>query len=245
MSEHISALAEKTELPDVGSSDVRSSARRNFLGLGLAAAVGAVTFGASPAQADILRSIKGFIYLDPLVVNFAFEMEELQADFFGRALLSDAYDELSPREKNAFALIANEDREHFEAIKKFRAKNGNKAAGSFESSNASASRRPGLFTFPGKAFKNREGLYATALDIKETALFAYHGAVDIVAKDSLLLAAAIAGVEGRHLAVLRELKGLDPFPAPFEGSLVADAAGKRLSKYGFNGGGYGFMGGTR
>ena len=97
----------------------------------------------------------------------------------------------------------------------------------------------------GSAFNSRDSLFSTALDIKETVLFAYHGAVDIVAKDSLMLAAAIAGVEGRHVAVLRELNGMDPVPTPFERRMYPDAVGKRLAKYGFNGGGYGQRGGAR
>lgn len=242
MSDHplLTQDAQSHEKPEAGAVS-----RRNFLGLGAAAAVGVVAMSASPAQADILRGIKGFIYLDPLVMNFAFEMEDLLQDFFTRAAVSEAYEKLSPREQSAIALIAREDREHYDAIKKLRAKTGNKGAGHFETPNASNTLRPGFFRFPGNAFKTRAGMMETALDIKETALFAYHGAVDLVAKDTLMLAVAIAGVEGRHLAVLRELNGLDPFPSSFEGSLQSGKAGKRLSKYGFNGGGYGNKGGNR
>lgn len=236
--------------PDATTNDVAngiaSPERRNLLTMGVvgAAALGAMALGASPSQADVLRSLKGFLYLDPLVVNFAFEMEELESEFFLRALRSNGYDGLNEREKNAFNLIASEDREHFEAIGKLRARSGNKSAGSRETPNASSSRRPGVFMF-GSAFNSRDSLFSTALDIKETVLFAYHGAVDIVAKDSLMLAAAIAGVEGRHVAVLRELNGMDPVPAPFETRMYPDAVGRKLSKYGFNGGGYGMQGGAR
>ncbi len=250
MSRNMTVSPDETrDTPEVDAANatgVVSSQHRQLLTAGAVgvAALGIAALGASPTQADVLRGLKGFLYLDPLVVNFAFEMEELESEFFRRALLSKGYDELNEREKNVFNLIACEDKEHFEAIGKLRAKNGNKSAGSLETSNASSSRRPGFFGF-GKAFNSRADLFATALDIKETTLFAYHGAVDIVAKDTLMLAAAIAGVEGRHAAVLRELNGLDPVPSPFEQRLYPDAAGKRLKKYGFNGGGYGLSGGTR
>ena len=239
MSEHISAVAEEVETSDLGSS------RRNFLGLGLAAGAAVLTFGASAGQADVLRSVKGLIYLDPLVVNFAFELEDLCKQFFQRASTSSAIDSLSPREKNAIYLIAREDQEHYDAIKKLRSRNGYKGAGGLETTNAANTLQPGFFKFPGNAFKTRDGLMSTALDIKETALFAYHGAVDLVAKDTLKSAVAIAGVEGRHLAVLRELCGIDPVPSPFEGALSPDAVGRRLKKYNFNGGGFGNRGGNR
>ena len=229
---------------DVASESVSSPTRRTLLTTSVVAGAGALLLGASPGQADILRSLKGFLYLDPLVQNFAFEMEELESEFFLRALRSDAYANLSPRAQSVFNLIAHEDREHFEAINKLRDRNGQKGGGHFESMNASSSRRPGLFYFPN-AFRSTKSLMATALDIKETALLAYHGAVDLVDKNTLMLAAAIAGVEGRHLAVLRELSGIDPVPAPFEAALSPDQVGNRLKKYGFNGGGYGNPGGNR
>lgn len=204
-----------------------------------------MSLGTSPAQADVLRSVKGVIYLEPLVVNFAFEMEDLCKQFFLRVTDSPLYENLSPREQNAIALIARQDGEHYDAIKKLRDRKGYKGATRFETPNAANTLQPGFFKFPGSAFKSRTGFYNTALDIKETALFAYHGAVDLVAKDTLALAVLIAGVEGRHLAVLRELNGLDPVPDSFEGALSPDQVGRRLAKYNFNGGGYGNRGGNR
>lgn len=222
--------------PPVASPSVASPTRRTLLAAGAVTGAGLI-LGASPGHADILRSARNIIHLDPLVMNFAFEMEELEADFFTRALRSDAYSGLRPREQTLFTLIANEDRDHFGAINDLRQRTGNKGAGHFESRNTSASRQPRYFNFPSKAFDTREGLLQTALDIKETVLYAYHGAVDLVNKDTLLLAAAIAGVEGRHFALLREIGGLDPLPSPFEGALSSQEAGRRLAKYGFRGGG--------
>ncbi len=245
MSIRVSPTEAETKRPD-SEQGVMSPQRRQLLALGAAGAVAVgagLSLGASPAQADILRGLKGFLYLDPLVVNFAYEMEELESDFFRRAVQSSAFDKLNGREKSVFELIAYEDKQHFEALATLRAAKGEKSAGRLETSNASSSRRPGMFSFG--SYNSREKLFETALDIKETVLFAYHGAVDIVAKDTLMLAAAIAGVEGRHLAVLRELNGVDPVPEPFEKRLYPDAVGKRLRKYGFNGGGYGFTGGAR
>jgi hypothetical protein len=204
--------------------------------MGALAAAG-LLIGASPGQADLVRALRGVLYLDPIVANFAFEMEELEKDFFMRALQSEAYRGLQPREQNLFNVMAAEDTEHYETIKMFRNKRGIKNSGHFESPNASSSRPPRRFSFPGNAFTSREDLLSTSLDIKETVTFAYHGAVDLVNKDTLLVAAAIAGVEGRHLAMLREISGLDPLPSPFEAALPPQAAGRRLARYGFRGGG--------
>ena len=226
---------------------VTSPQRRQLLTIGAAAGAAGLllgsSLGAAPAQADTLRGLKGFLYLDPLVVNFAFEMEELESEFFRRALDSKGFSKLTDREQDVFTTIAYEDKEHFEAIGKFRAAHNYKSAGSMETSNASSSRRPGMFSFG--SFNSRKSLFDTALDIKQTVLYAYHGAVDIVANDTLMLAAAIAGVEGRHAAVLRELNGMDPVPAPFETRMYPDEVGRKLAKYGFNGGGYGLKGGPR
>lgn len=219
---------------------VTQPARRTLLAMGAAVGAATLVMSASPGQADILRGLRGFLYLNPLVVNFAFEMEDLQRQFFNRVLISDVYSDLSPNEQGVFGLIAQEDREHYDALQLYRDRLGIKGGGHFETPNASTGGRPqGRFSFPAKAFKTRKGLFDTALDIKETALFAYHGAVDLVEKDTLMMAGSIAGVEGRHLAVLRKLAGLDPVPSPFEGNLQSGAAGKRLASYGFKGGGYG------
>ncbi len=236
MSNEIVASDPTAAQADSTVTNASSMTRRTLLAAGAVAGAG-LMLGASPGHADILRSVRGIIHLDPLVMNFAFEMEELEADFFTRALRSDAYSGLRPREQTLFTLIANEDRDQFGAIKELRDRTGNKNAGRFETRNASASRQPRYFNFPSRAFDTREGLLQTSLDIKETVLYAYHGAVDLVNKDTLLLAAAIAGVEGRHYTLLREIAGLDPLPSPFEGALSSQSAGDRLAKYGFRGGG--------
>ncbi|HEX8550460.1 MAG TPA: ferritin-like domain-containing protein [Abditibacteriaceae bacterium] len=227
-----------SEVPAISAeaSEVASPSRRSLLAIGAVAAA-AVAVGASPANADLVRSLRNILHLDPIVANFAFELEELQMDFFTRVLQSDAYRGLQVREQNLFNAIASEDTEHYQTIKMYRNRRGIKNSGHFESPNASSTRPSRLFNYPTDAFKTRDGLLSTALDIKETSVFAYHGAVDLVNKDTLLLAAAIAGVEGRHLAMLREISGIDPLPSPFEGSLPPQASGRRLSRYGFRGGG--------
>ncbi len=119
-----------------------------------------------------------------------------------------------------------------------RKKRHERGGNTFESRTLEHTRRPRFFRYPTDAFKNRESLLNEAISLKENVLFAYHGAVDLVRDPKLLgPAAAIAGVEGRHLVVLRELAGLDPVPTSFEGQVSPQAIGDRLAKrYGFKGG---------
>lgn len=209
--------------------------RRALLGAGAGIGAGVLLAG-STANADILRSLRGVIHLNPLIVNFAFEMEALEADFFARASQSKAFGQLPLRARSVFNQIAYDDMQHFEAIKGLRAERGYKGATHFESPNASSTRLPRVFTYPSKAFSQPEGLLSTAINIKTTVLQAYHGAVDLVDKETLMAAAAIAGVEGRHLAILLEVAGQDPVPSPFEGAISSQKAGEILSRYGFKGG---------
>lgn len=215
---------------------VKSPARRQFFAL--ATAVGGVALAGAlykPAQADIVATLGKLFYLDPTVLNFAFAIEELESDFFGRAFRSQGFTALSANERSAFGVFAEQDTSHKMLLETMRGPLGARDAGNFETLNASQSRRPRIFRYP--ALNTRDELLRSALDIKENALFTYHGAVGLVKNKSLLMTAvAIAGIEGRHAAMLRELMGMDPVPAPFEGAINATAAGKRFSKYGLNGG---------
>ena len=209
--------------------------RRALLGTAAFAGAGILLAGKA-GHADILRSVRGVVYLDPLVQNFAFEMEELECDFFRRSMDSKAYKEMPLRARSAINQIAMDDMAHFEMLKELRARTGNRGASGSETRNTVSTRRPREFKYPSKAFATPEGWMETALNIKTTVLQAYHGAVDLVDKDTLKLAAAIAGVEGRHLAVLLEIANQDPVPSPFEGAISSQKAGNILARYGFRGG---------
>ena len=213
-----------------------SSTRRQLLAM--ATATCGATIAASlfnPARADLVAKIGKLFYLDSIVLNFAFEMEELEKDFFTVVSRTKGYGELNGKERNLIALFAQQDTDHFQVLDAARDAFGFKDAGSTETLNTFASRRPRNFTYP--KLNSREDVLNTALDIKETVLFGYHGAVGIVRNKKLLsTAAAIAGVEGRHAAILRQSVGLNPVPAPFEGAYAAQQTGYKLAKYGFKGG---------
>ena len=239
MSKHNPEVTLAAEPAVTGSASelTKMSATRRQL-LAMATATCGVTVAASlfnPARADLVAKIGGLLYLDPTVLNFAFEMEELQRDFYSRAARTRGYAALGGTERNLIALFAQQDAEHFSILNAARDALGFQDAGTFETRNTVSSRRPRMFTYPG--LNSREDLLNAALDIKETVLFGYHGAVGVVRnKDILKTAAAIAGVEGRHAAILRKAVGIDPVPAPFEGAYAAQHTGYKLAKYGFKGG---------
>ena len=215
---------------------VKSPARRQFFAL--ATAVGGVALAGAlykPAQADVVATLGKIFYLDPTVLNFAFAIEELEADFFARAFRAPGFNQLSGAERSAFSVMAQQDESHKMLLESLRGPFNAKDAGNFETLNASESRRPRIFTYP--FLNSRDELLKTALDIKENALFTYHGAVGLVKNKSLLaVAAAVAGVEGRHVTILRDAMGLDPVPAPFEGAITAALAGRKFARYGLKGG---------
>lgn len=230
-----------TNLQDTSAGDVVSPMRRRLLSLGMAAC-GAAACGttallsAVPAQADIVDFLDKIWDLDPIVLNFAWEMEELEKDFFYRVTASPGYDDLEGRERSVINLIARQDEEHFERLGRLREKMQAKGAGHLETPNASASRRPRVFQIP--RMRTRQQVLVEAIRLKEDVLFAYHGAVPYInSKELLALGAAIAGVEGRHVAVLRELSGAQPVPTSFEGAVKPQKSGNRLARYGFKGGG--------
>ena len=230
---------------DQNSADAMPDAkmsRRMFLAVsgGLVAGVSVASLSGgllSPARADILDTVNKLFNLDPVVLNFAHEMEELQADFFERALRSALFNDMTPRERDILVEVATQDRAHFDLLDMELKARHAKGGGAFVTPNMSATQRPRRFQFDRQAVRSRDGLFAQAVSLKEDAVSAYHGAVHLIHDGFLLTpAAAIAGVDGRHLAVLREISGLDPVPYSFENQISAQTIGKRLGRYGFRGG---------
>ncbi len=229
-------VAPSLERRIVAPLESMSATRRQLLTM--ATATCGVTIASAlfnPARADLVAKIGKLFYLDSIVLNFAFEMEELEQDIYTRLTRSKGYASLTGQERNIITLMASQDAEHYQILNAARDAFGYKDAGESETLNTFASRRPRAFKYP--SLSTREDILNTALDVKETVLFGYHGAVGIVRNKKLLsTAAAIAGIEGRHAAVLRQVVGLKPSTAPFEGAYGAQTTGYKLAKYGFKGG---------
>ncbi|RYG66769.1 ferritin-like domain-containing protein [bacterium] len=220
------------------SGPISPAMSRRQLLMGAAICAGGLLLSRTPAQADIIDTLNKFFDLDPTVLNYAAEMEELEKDFFTRAIGSKGYTELTGREQSVFNLIAAQDTAHFKALTIERNRRGTTLRNSAEGRTQAGSQGPRAFHFPANAFSSREELLKEAISLKENVLYAYHGAVHTVGDPKLLgPAAAIAGVEGRHLVVLREIAGLDPVPTSFEGQVSPQTIGRVLgSRYGFKGG---------
>jgi hypothetical protein len=150
------------------------------------------------------------------------------------AIGSAGFRQLEPRERNALVTIAEQDRAHYELLDEQRKMRHARAGGAFAYNNASATQRPRMFNFERQVFHTRAMLLPAAVEVKEYCVAAYHGAVDLVRDPQLLAgAAAIAGVDGRHLTVLREIAGMDPVPFSFENQVSPQTIGRKLARYGF------------
>ena len=216
-----------TELPDHPLSSVSTdipsppdTTRRNFLALGALAGAAAIVLPALPARALDLGLASQLKFLE----NAGF----FQNQFFARALRSGSIDPLTPAEGAILMTIAGEDSEQARWFRAVRAKRGLMP---------SRATMPSSITDPnfnvGGAYGNRAKFFDSALAIKSAVVGAFHG---IVGKggdaETVQAIAALAGVQNRHLAMLRELNGLDPFDTYVQ-ALGLQEAGNTLSKYGF------------
>lgn len=220
------------------ASDVASPRRRQMLAWGLsgAAALAIGAFAGTPkADAGIVSFLDKFLDLDAVVANFAFELESLETNFFQRATDSSGFSQLSSVERGVFSRIAMQDAEHRDALDQLRRTHGWQKGGGLSSPNGSNPPFNKQYRF-GSAFNSRDSLLKEAVNIKSLALQSYHGSVTHISRSLLAPAAAIAGVEGRHLVVLNEIAGMDPVPSPFEKYTSPQTTGRQLGRYGFEGG---------
>ena len=211
-----------TPLPDVPVA--LDATRRKFLALGAMAGAAAVVLPALPARA-----------LGSPLDNLASQLRFLEAaqyfssQFFSRALQSGSIDGLSPANGKALLTIANQDNEQARWINAVRLQRGimpNRAT------------MPGSMTEPnftvGGAYGNRARFFDSALAIKTATVGAFHGVVGKGGAAEMVQAvAALAGVQNRHLAMLREMAEMDPFDTYVQGISMREAS-NTLSKYGFD-----------
>lgn len=175
--------------------------RRNFLkwagifGVGTTLAVGgAKNFASAQAEDSDLE-----------ILNYALTLEYLEADFYKRGVESGV---VSGRELALITPIRDHEEAHVGALTSTINDLGGKPVKSPK------------FKYPSGTFENKAKFLETAGTFEELGVKAYHGQVTKV-KDVAILgaAAAIAGVESRHAAILADLTGGNPFPAPVEGTL--------------------------
>ena len=204
----------------------KSASRRGFLALTAAACGAALILGAAPARA--------MNYGDQQLLRYLEEVERVQQEFFTRASLSGTSDGLAEREANTISMVAHQDAEHVSWCVLASQKFGVGATSRTGSSYMESTRPATTYSFPLKSFERRASLFLLALSLKETSVAAYHGAVARANDPEIVQAiASLAGVEGRHLAMMRELVGQDPF-VTYEISLSPRQVASKLSGYGFN-----------
>jgi len=217
-----------TEFPDHLSSTPTPDApsrfgatRRNLLALGAVAGVATIVLPVLPARAVDFGMASELKFLEN--ANF------FQHQFFSRALQSGTIDGISPAEGKAILTIANEDSEQARWISAVRAARGlmpmrNSASSSLTEPNFNV----------GSTYGTRQKFFDSALTIKATTVGAFHGIVGKGGKPDMVQAiAALAGVQNRHLAMLREMNGLDPFDTYVQAISMREA-GNILSRYGFD-----------
>lgn len=175
--------------------------RRNFLkwagivGVGSTLAVGGFSRNASSAQAEDS---------DLEILNYALTLEYLEADFYTQGIDGGT---LSGRELALVTPIRDHENAHVAALTSTISDLGGTPVESPK------------FKYPNGTFSDKAKFLATASVFEELGVTAYHGQVKLIKNVDLLgAAAAIAGVESRHAAILADLTGGKPFPAPVEGT---------------------------
>ncbi len=192
--------------------------RRNFLrisGMGIALAGIALT-GCKDDMVDDPASVFDLGEGDIGVLNYAYALEQLEADFYSK-VVNSFYTGISDTEKQLFT-----DLYHHEVIHR----DFFKAA----ISGATSKVLPTLeFKYDGVDFKNRNSVLATAKALEDTGVAAYNGAGKLITNlDYLVIAGKIVSVEARHAAAIRDI--INPKSADFSGNDVIDANGLDLAK---------------
>lgn len=193
--EHEKALFDGRPVIDIENA----TDRRNFLKVAAAVGVGTTMVVAGlndrPASGQAAPG-------DIDILNYALTLEFLEADFYKRGIDAGI---LSGREGDLVTPIGDHEAAHVSAI-----------SGTVSDLGGEPVQEP-KFKYPKGTFDGKDAFLKTASTFEELGVTAYHGQVTrIKSVDILAAAAAIAGTESRHAAILADLTGGNPFPAPVE-----------------------------
>lgn len=188
------------------------ASRRGFLAGAAAVGVGATFVALHRDDPQAFADTGG----DIDILNYALTLECLEAEFYTNGIDGDM---LADRELELVAPIRDHEQEHVTGI-----------TGLIKDLGGTPVEKP-AFMFPEGTFTDRQMFLESASMFEELGVDAYHGQVALISDAEILgTAAAIAGVESRHAAVVADLIGGEPFPAAFENSLpmddVLEAAGQ-------------------
>ena len=142
------------------------------------------------------------------ILNYALTLEYLEAEFYTQGIAGNV---LSGRDLELVTPIRDHEQAHVTALTQ-----------TVQSLGGTPAEMP-TFMFPDGTFTDRDMFLTAASMFEELGVTAYHGQVLLIESAEILGAAAsIAGVESRHAAVIADLLGGDPFPAPFEANKPMD-----------------------
>ena len=151
------------------------------------------------------------------ILNYALTLEYLEADFYKQGVDSGM---LKGRELALIKPIAEHEAAHVAAL-----------TSTIQDLGGEPAAEP-KFKYPAPTFKDKAAFLKTASVFEELGVTAYHGQVTEVETPAILgAAAAIAGVESRHAAVLAKMIGGNPFPAPVEGTKSMDEVLKAATPF--------------
>ncbi len=188
------------------------SDRRRFLrGAALVGVGGSLAYALKTdpvAFADGDAGSAGGIGGDLEILNYALTLEYLEAEFYTQGLAGNV---LTGRDLELVTPIRDHEQAHVTALTE-----------TVTSLGGTPAEMP-MFMFPDGTFTDRDMFLTAASMFEELGVTAYHGQVPLIESAEILGAAAsIAGVESRHAAVVADLLGGDPFPAPFEANKPMD-----------------------
>lgn len=180
-------------------------ARRNFIKTAAIIGAGSTLVAATRSDPKAFADDKT---TDLEILNYALTLEYLEAEFYTKGVSGDV---LSGRDLELVTPIRDHEKSHVAGVTQTIKDLGGKPVSKPE------------FVFPSGTFTDKKKFLTTASAFEELGVTAYHGQVPRVKSgDILAAAAAIAGVESRHAAIVADLLGTNPFPSPFEKSMSMD-----------------------
>ncbi|WP_114561165.1 ferritin-like domain-containing protein [Desertihabitans aurantiacus] len=192
------------------------SSRRRFLQTALVVGAGSSLAAAAAAMRDP-RAVADATANDLDILNYALTLEYLEAEFYTQGLGSGVLD---GRDLELVEPIRDHEQAHVEAVTQTITDLGGEPVD-----------KPS-FMFPDGTFDDKDMFLTNASAFEELGVTAYHGQVPrIDDPDILAAAAAIAGVESRHAAVVADLLGENPFPAPFEKTMTMEQVLEQAGKF--------------
>ncbi|WP_093025373.1 ferritin-like domain-containing protein [Pustulibacterium marinum] len=153
------------------------------------------------------------------VLNYAYALEQLEADFYTR-VVNNFYSGISSDEMTLFTDLYNHEVNHRDFF--------SAAISAAVGSNTEAKLPTLEFDYGDLDWNSRDQVIATAKVLEDTGVAAYNGAGYLISNpDYLVIAGKIVSVEARHAAAIRTL--INPGSADFAGNDVVDGNGLDLA----------------